>query len=392
MDTIDIVLNAELNEVDSKLDSLISKFTVLSNALESISQNKSYSNLAKDLEKANQALSKTPKTNGITKAVQESKKSFNEYVEEVKAKMSEEFTPTIKFEAKSLEELERYGRDFEKQMETASRNLERIKLTGFESQTKGVQRYVAQLLEAEKSLARINELKESKSTLKDVKSFYETEEFLNSESQARSLEDYANKYNELLKAFTEYDNYSTATFTDNIDWFENIKAEYPEAKDLVSKYQDLFENFQRMVEEENTVINSPYNAPTQFTESITETVESVSKLDKILSNVRPMELDTSNVYAFNKAITELETRLETLLNKQEKFDENGVSNESQKYVDLSVEIEKCYLTLEKYESEIDRIRSNNLLELKVPPIDSSGIDKVESKTKAIKEGLKNLKI
>ena len=391
MDTLEIILQSNLSEVESKLDGLIAKFTVLSNALDKISQNKSYSTLARDLEKANKALEKTPKSNGIDKTIADSKKSFNDYVNDVKQKMSEEFTPTIKFETKSVGELETYGKNFEKQVETASRNLERIKLTGYESQTKGVQRYVAQLIEAEESLKKIEEAKaklNAESTGTDHPIFFNNSEV---ENATVTLEEYTKQYEKYKSILETQPKDVIATNFQYLDLaVADMQRTYPEAKEMVTQFEELREKYITSLNWATGSESASSIDPNTFIENF---AKNSNLLQEAMNNIQPLELPTDNIWEFNKAIVALEERFEKLNNKMEVAEAQGKNEfNSAPYMAMQLELQRIILTLDKYKDLIEKVKQEGALSLKIQPIDQGFVHKSESAIDRLKSKMRDMRI
>lgn len=388
MDTLEIILQSNIDKVDQQLESLVAKFSALSGAIDAVAKNKAYTDLAKDISNAYKAMSK-PATTALTRTLEQNKKSAEELIAEIKERMSTEFTAQLNFDDKSVKELNDALKAFNQQKERAQKELQRIAMTStYDSQIKGIERWTASMVQAEKNIDIIKKKLESFNTPDDDSTERLAQLFASVDTTpvVKSLQEYEAEYAKYLQLAKENPDNNSNNLFPSVDSLKSELSEaYPEAEGLIKKVNELADALQTVYTADGETLNVDI-------ESFTKATEETSKLQHALSQVEPLELNTDNVFAFNKQVNNLENNLTQLTQKEEQMESTGVDKESQKYINLQMRIEQIVQTLDKYKTQIDAIRSQGALELKIPSLKDSGINTFTAQVTTLKDKLKNMRI
>ena len=394
MDTLEIILQSNLDKVDAQLEGLVAKFSALSSAIDAVSKNKAYTNLAKDISNAYKAMSK-PATTGLTKTLEQNKKSAEELVTDIKNRMSEQFTATLNFDDKSVKELNDEMRAFNQQKERAQKEIQKISLSSsYDTQIKGLERWTASMVQAEKYIEIINgkltELTETSNTAESEINFDFVEE---SQTQVRSIEEFEAEYRRLMDVIDEGNRKEMHLEGLSIgNMVSELRDAHPEASKLIGQFEEM-EKLLTSIEYKASGSSASYDqGAMDFINNYSKANEELGKLQQALSRIKPLEIPTDNVYVFNKAITDLETELTKLTAREEKLEFRGVDKESSGYINLQMRIEEIVQTLDRYKETIDDIRGNGKLELHIPDLKDTGIEQFESKADKLRSELKDMKI
>lgn len=396
MDNLEIYLESNLDKVDKQLDSLIGKFGTLSKAVESITNNKAFTNLGRDVQNAYKQMSKAPTNNGVKNSLEESRKSAEKLIAEITERVKD-INPQINVDNKSVEQLEHMATTLKDKMANARTEIEAIaKSSSYDSQTKGLERYITKLTIAEKQLAIVNEAIQNKKAPSSYSG--------SSEIAIHTMEDVQKEVASLQQLEDEYTKFESVLSSQPLSQieksFEPLKANiktmndyYRQEEELVDKYETLQARYEKALGIVTPTSGSSLaEAKSLDAQQFVDTYNSVNKLTEALASVEPLDLPTDNVYEFNKAVTDLTLKLETLLKKEGQMNGLGVDTESQKYIKLQMEVEQIVQTLDKYKDKIDSVRQDGALELKIAPINESIMGQFESRTNSLKESLKNMRI
>lgn len=394
MDTLEIILQSNLDKVDAQLEGLVAKFSALSSAIEAVSKNKAYTDLAKDISNAYKAMSK-PATTGLTKTLEQNKKSAEELVADIKDRMSEQFTATLNFDDKSVKELNDEMRSFNQQKERAQKEIQKISLSSsYDTQVKGLERWTASMVQAEKYIEIINnKLSELSVASKGIDHEVTIHFADDTETQVRTIQDFEAEYQRLIEIVNKGNQTEMSDESFGIgQTLSELRSAYPEATKLISQFEKM-DDLLSSIETKTSGGSYSYDeSAMKFISNYSKANEEVGKLQSALSQIRPLEIPTDNVYVFNKAITDLENELTKLSAREEKLEFRSVDKESAGYINLQMRIEEIVQTLDKYKATIDDILGNGKLELHIPDLKDTGIEQFENKTNKLRSELKDMKI
>lgn len=311
-------LCVKLGELDKKLGSIQNQdaFKAFADAAKVASA--SMNGIAKSAQNAQaktaQAMGKAGKAvQNIQKPAEQAKKNISSIVEEMNKKFSG-LTPNVDF-SKITAETNKY----EKQLMNAQNQLQRIMATSSaDKQVKSIERLVVKIKEAQNALDLIKKHQQQNAT------------------PLQSQE-------ELLKLAQR------AVMPKNtVD-----SSAYEKVRESMSSVADLSKEMA-----DNTARWNAY---------LKDTTTEATTFSDVLKNVKPLEF-SGNFYEMEKWVDELNKKLITLLNKQEKLSDLGANMNTQRMQSMTYEIEQLTKTLDVYEAKVEEARSKGQLDLKVPKL------------------------
>lgn len=362
IDSLEIVIQDTVKDVNRNLDALIGKLGVVAKGISAIKSGKGLENFSKQAEsisasmgevsesvnnvskQVSSAMNEVKKSmGGMDKPVEQAKKSINDIVKEISEKTID-ITPKLDMNNVSSE-----IKKYENQLRNSQNALNRILASdSADKQAKGIERLVIRINEAQNALKKLKSDSSSAGT------------------------------------FSPYE-YNGEKFS-NIDDFMAAKQAAEQVKESINGLRDTAERVGREV----TNVWNGVKIPEELKQNIQETKTQVSELEKTLANIQPLNF-SGNFYEMEKWVNDLQTALEKLYTKQERMDDLGVKPDSRGMKNLALDIEQISKTLDVYEKKLEEARQAGKLEIKIPPIDAP-VDKIVSKTKILKDNLSNMKI
>lgn len=311
-------LCVKLGELDKKLGSIQNQdaFKAFADAAKVASA--SMNGISKSAQNAQaktaQAMGKAGKAvQNIQKPAEQAKKNISSIVEEMNKKFSG-LTPNVDF-SKITAETNKY----EKQLMNAQNQLQRIMATSSaDKQIKSIERLVVKIKEAQNALDLIK-----KQQMQNATPLQSQEELLKLAQRAVMPKN-----------------------TVDSSAYEKVRESMSSVADLSKEMAD------------NTARWNAY---------LKDTTTEATTFSDVLKNVKPLEF-SGNFYEMEKWVDELNKKLITLLNKQEKLSELGANMNTQRMQSMTYEIEQLTKTLDVYEAKVEEARSKGQLDLKVPKL------------------------
>lgn len=311
-------LCVKLGELDKKLGSIQNQdvFKAFADAAKVASA--SMNGIAKSAQNAQaktaQAMGKAGKAvQNIQKPAEQAKKNISSIVEEMNKKFSG-LTPNVDF-SKITAETNKY----EKQLMNAQNQLQRIMATSSaDKQVKSIERLVVKIKEAQNALDLIK-----KQQMQNATPLQSQEELLKLAQRAVMPKN-----------------------TVDSSAYEKVRESMSSVADLSKEMAD------------NTARWNAY---------LKDTTTEATTFSDVLKNVKPLEF-SGNFYEMEKWVDELNKKLITLLNKQEKLSDLGANMNTQRMQSMTYEIEQLTKTLDVYETKVEEARSKGQLDLKVPKL------------------------
>lgn len=311
-------LCVKLGELDKKLGSIQNQdaFKAFADAAKVASA--SMNGIAKSAQNAQaktaQAMGKAGKAvQNIQKPAEQAKKNISSIVEEMNKKFSG-LTPNVDF-SKITAETNKY----EKQLMNAQNQLQRIMATSSaDKQVKSIERLVVKIKEAQNALDLIK-----KQQMQNATPLQSQEELLKLAQRAVMPKN-----------------------TVDSSAYEKVRESMSSVADLSKEMAD------------NTARWNAY---------LKDTTTEATTFSDVLKNVKPLEF-SGNFYEMEKWVDELNKKLITLLNKQEKLSDLGANMNTQRMQSMTYEIEQLTKTLDVYEAKVEEARSKGQLDLKVPKL------------------------
>lgn len=311
-------LCVKLGELDKKLGSIQNQdaFKAFADAAKVASA--SMNGIAKSAQNAQaktaQAMGKAGKSvQNIQKPAEQTGKNISKIVEEMNKKFSG-LTPNVDF-SKITAETNKY----EKQLMNAQNQLQRIMATSSaDKQVKSIERLVVKIKEAQNALDLIK-----KQQMQNATPLQSQEELLKLAQRAVMPKN-----------------------TVDSSAYEKVRESMSSVADLSKEMAD------------NTARWNAY---------LKDTTTEATTFSDVLKNVKPLEF-SGNFYEMEKWVDELNKRLITLLNKQEKLSDLGANMNTQRMQSMTYEIEQLTKTLDVYEAKVEEARSKGQLDLKVPKL------------------------
>jgi hypothetical protein len=351
IDSLDIKIKASAKEAAKAIDKLCVKLGELDKKLGSIQNQDAFkkfadaakvasasmNGIAKSAHNAQaktaQAMEKAGKAvQNIQKPAEQAKKNISSIVEEMNKKFSA-LTPNVDF-SKITAETNKY----EKQLMNAQNQLQRIMATSSaDKQVKSIERLVVKIKEAQNALDLIKKQK-----IQNATPLQSQEELLKLAQRAVMPKN-----------------------TVDSSAYEKVRESMSNVADLSKEMAD------------NTARWNAY---------LKDTTTEATTFSDVLKNVKPLEF-SGNFYEMEKWVDELNKKLITLLNKQEKLSDLGANMNTQRMQSMTYEIEQLTKTLNVYEAKVEEARSKGQLDLKVPKL-----NEVTGQVTSLGEKLSNLKI
>lgn len=351
IDSLDIKIKASAKEAANAIDKFCVKLGELDKKLGSIQNqdafkkfadaakvaSSSMNGIAKSAQNAQaktaQAMAKAGKAvQSIQKPAEQAKKNISSIVEEMNKKFSA-LTPNVDF-SKITAETNKY----EKQLMNAQNQLQRIMATSSaDKQVKSIERLVVKIKEAQNALDLIKKQK-----IQNATPLQSQEELLKLAQRAVMSKN-----------------------TVDSSAYEKVRESMSNVADLSKEMAD------------NTARWNAY---------LKDTTTEATTFSDVLKNVKPLEF-SGNFYEMEKWVDELNKKLITLLNKQEKLSDLGANMNTQRMQSMTYEIEQLTKTLDVYEAKVEEARSKGQLDLKVPKL-----NEVTGQVTSLGEKLSNLKI
>ncbi len=311
-------LCVKLGELDKKLGSIQNQdaFKAFADAAKVASA--SMNGVAKSAQNAQaktaQAMGKAGKAvQNIQKPAEQAKKNISSIVEEMNKKFSG-LTPNVDF-SKITAETNKY----QKQLTNAQNQLQRIMATSSaDKQIKSIERLVVKIKEAQNALDLIK-----KQQMQNATPLQSQEELLKLAQRAVMPKN-----------------------TVDSSAYEKVRESMSSVADLSKEMAD------------NTARWNAY---------LKDTTTEATTFSDVLKNVKPLEF-SGNFYEMEKWVDELNKKLITLLNKQEKLSDLGANMNTQRMQSMTYEIEQLTKTLDVYEAKVEEARSKGQLDLKVPKL------------------------
>lgn len=311
-------LCVKLEELDKKLGSIQNQdaFKAFADAAKVASA--SMNGISKSAQNAQaktaQAMGKAGKAvQNIQKPAEQAKKNISSIVEEMNKKFSG-LTPNVDF-SKITAETNKY----EKQLMNAQNQLQRIMATSSaDKQIKSIERLVVKIKEAQNALDLIK-----KQQMQNATPLQSQEELLKLAQRAVMPKN-----------------------TVDSSAYEKVRESMSSVADLSKEMAD------------NTARWNAY---------LKDTTTEATTFSDVLKNVKPLEF-SGNFYEMEKWVDELNKKLITLLNKQEKLSDLGANMNTQRMQSMTYEIEQLTKTLDVYEAKVEEARSKGQLDLKVPKL------------------------
>lgn len=351
IDSLDIKIKASAKEAANAIDKFCVKLGELDKKLGSIQNQDAFkkfadaakvdsasmNGIAKSAQNAQaktaQAMAKAGKAvQNIQKPAEQAKKNISSIVEEMNKKFSA-LTPNVDF-SKITAETNKY----EKQLMNAQNQLQRIMATSSaDKQVKSIERLVVKIKEAQNALDLIKKQK-----IQNATPLQSQEELLKLAQRAVMPKN-----------------------TVDSSAYEKVRESMSNVADLSKEMAD------------NTA---------RWNEYLKDTTTEATTFSDVLKNVKPLEF-SGNFYEMEKWVDELNKKLITLLNKQEKLSDLGANMNTQRMQSMAYEIEQLTKTLDVYEAKVEEARSKGQLDLKVPKL-----NEVTRQVTSLGEKLSNLKI
>lgn len=142
---------------------------------------------------------------------------------------------------------------------------------------------------------------------------------------------------------------------------------------------------QSSIDASNRVQQSPYQ---NVREDIADTREEISSFQNVLENIKPIKFE-GNFYEMEKWVSELNAKLLSLLDKQERLSSLGSGMDTQRMQGITYDIEQTVKTLDVYEQKLEEARAAGQLEIRIPPIDAS-FENFTAKATSAKENIQNI--
>ncbi len=260
-----------------------------------------------------------------------------------------------------------------------------------DKQTKGIERLVIKINEAQNALKMLNEVGQTESLKVDV----EPNVHLMSDEVQRSLYDIVDELDGYMLALRKIGDYKP--FAEAQRSLEELIQRFPEATREIeffeSELKELeareFSNQWNGAEIPDSLKQSE-NVLDGFKKEIGSVGEKVTEFEKMLADIHPLEF-SGNFYEMEKWVNDLQINLEKLYTKQERLNSLGIKPNSRRMKDLSYDISQISNTLGVYEKKLEEARAAGELEIRIPSIDAP-VDQIVSKTKILKDNLANMKI
>lgn len=321
IDSLEVSIESDASKANSEVDSLISKLRDLSSVISKIRGDKAFESMRDGAEEIAGEFKKA------AKPVAEVKTDIKKLVSEI-SKKSIDIKPEV-----DTSNAEAETKKWQNQLRSAQNALNRILASSDpEKQAKGIERYTI----------RINEAKNALEQLKNV--------------SAKPAESDMDHIDAAIKRM-----------------YERQKAE--------SKPNKEWENGR--VEPLGSMKHEGAPIP-DFLKSndIKEAAEELSDFEKTLESVQALEFKGSGFFEMEKWVSDLQSRLEQLLNKQEKLQDLGANVDTQRLQSIAYDIEQISKTLDVYEGKVESARKAGQLDIKVPKIDA---DVKDSDIKSVRE-------
>jgi phage-related protein len=321
IDSLEVSIESDASKANSEVDSLISKLRDLSSVISKIRGDKAFESMRDGAEEIAGEFKKA------AKPVAEVKTDIKKLVSEI-SKKSIDIKPEV-----DTSNAEAETKKWQNQLRSAQNALNRILASSDpEKQAKGIERYTI----------RINEAKNALEQLKSV-----------------SMKPAESDMSHIDAAIKRMYDRKNAESRPNKEW-ENGRVE-----PLGSMKYD--------------------GAPIpDFLKSndIKEATEELSDFEKTLESVQALEFKGNGFFEMEKWVSDLQSKLEQLLNKQEKLQDLGANVDTQRLQSIAYDIEQISKTLDVYEGKVESARKAGQLDIKVPKIDA---DVKDSDIKSVRE-------
>lgn len=362
IDSLEIVIQDTIKDVNKNLDALIGKLGTVAKGLSAIRTGKGFGEFIKQAENISASMNKVSDSaknvskqisnsmngasksmGGVEKTTEKVKKSLNDIIREISDKTIN-ISPNLNMENVSGE-----IKKYENQLRSSQNALNRILASDTaDKQVKGIERLVIRINEAQ------NALKQLKSDSAGTKDFYPY----------------------------KYDGVGYK----NIDDFMIAKQA---AEGVKTSIEGLGDTAERVGKEVTNVWNG-VKIPEELKQNIQDANSQISEFEKTLANIQPLNF-SGNFYEMEKWVNDLQIALEKLYTKQERLNDLGVKPDSRGMKNLSMDITQVSKTLDVYEKKLEEARQAGKLEIRIPSIDAP-VDRIVSKTKILKDNLANMKI
>lgn len=403
IDDLSVKFDADAKQADSALEKLVSQLESVCGVLGKITHSDSFAKMSSDAKAASESMKDiTASTKRVSSEIGGQMKKAGNSIKELEKPVKETFKSIEdvmeKLGQKSIDlkpeidvsNISKEQKKYTDQMRNAQNDINRILATSSaDKQTKSLDRLVTKLNQAKNALAEIERLRgrteAPTSEMPEVKFYNE-----DSRDPKAVFDEYKSElsnWKSYLENFNKGD-YSAPTknMVDAISRsLEELKSQFPEAKSVISEYENLLKSFSDVAVEGKAIKNVT---------PIKQIEEEVSGLNKAIDGIRPIEF-TGNYFEMEKWVDDLNKSLISLLDKQEKLSDLGANMDTQRMQSINYDIEKIIKTLDKYEAKVEEARKSGQLDIKIPSIDES-LTKSESAAKrsadAVFQAFKNKKI
>lgn len=385
VDSLEIEIQSSVNEVNKQLDALVGRLSEVSRGITAIRNNKAFESIAKSASEVSNSMKVVRESASNAMAgVREQAQKASASIEEIRKQFENTYKDlgkgfTFKGSTDAVQkQIDRYTNALEKAKLKAQELEQSGKTSGsmYEYAIRDIQKYTNMIESLREQLGKID------SDPKDVEI-----KIHGTENAKRTLDDF-------VQELRDFDAIIESGQTDGIMGglsiaLEQIKSEFPQAKELISSYEAEIERLK----------DSISNIPMQQLEnidlsSLEKAEEEVKSFDQVLQGIRPLDFSGS-AFELEKFVTTLQNQYESLLSKMEKFQELGVSPDTQRFQGLQYELQQVMVTLEKYEQKLEEARAAGELDFKFPSIDKSlgqATAKVDTFVDKIRNLNRNLKI
>ena len=321
IDSLEVSIESDASKANSEVDSLISKLRDLSSVISKIRGDKAFESMRDGAEEIAGEFKKA------AKSVAEVKTDIKKLVSEI-SKKSIDIKPEV-----DTSNAEAETKKWQNQLRSAQNALNRILASSDpEKQAKGIERYTI----------RINEAKNALEQLKSV-----------------SMKPAESDMSHIDAAIKRMYDRKNAESRPNKEW-ENGRVEpIGSMKHDGAPIPDFLKS-----------------------DDIKEAAEEFSDFEKTLESVQALEFKGSGFFEMEKWVSDLQSKLEQLLNKQEKLQDLGANVDTQRLQSIAYDIEQISKTLDVYEGKVESARKAGQLDIKVPKIDA---DVKDSDIKSVRE-------
>lgn len=321
IDSLEVSIESDASKANSEVDSLISKLQQLSSVISKIRGDKAFESMGDGAEEVAEGFKKA------AKPVAEAKTDIKKLVSEISLK-SIDIKPEV-----DTSNAEAETKKWQNQLRSAQNALNRILASSDpEKQAKGIERCTI----------RINEAKNALEQLKRV--YMEP-----AETDMDHIDDAIKRMHERQDAESK----------PNKEW-ENGRAEpLGSMKHEGAPIPDFLKS-----------------------KEIKEATKELSDFEKTLEGVQALEFKGNGFFEMEKWVSELQSRMEQLLNKQEKLQDLGANVDTQRLQSIAYDIEQISKTLDVYEEKVEAAKKAGQLDIKVPKIDA---DVKDSDIKSVRE-------